>query len=149
MYPEIVIRPFVAADQPAARQLILGGLGEHFGFVDETLNPDLDDILAHYIARGHTFVVAEAGGKLAGTGALKVGEGQGQIVRMSVAPGFRRRGVGQRIVEHLLDVARRRRLNRLIVETNHDWYDALRLYQRCGFVEYDRDEESMWMRLRL
>ena len=27
----------------AARALILQGLGEHFGFVDETANPDLDE----------------------------------------------------------------------------------------------------------
>lgn len=40
----IKVRPFETRDQVAARKLILSGLGEHFGFIDERLNPDLDDI---------------------------------------------------------------------------------------------------------
>lgn len=74
---------------------------------------------------------------------------EAQIVRASVAPEFRRRGIGQKIVEHLIEAAKERRLHRLIVETNHDWDDPIRLYQRCGFLEYDRDPESVWMKLEL
>ena len=146
---EVSIRPFEARDQRAARQLILNGLGEHFGFVDEALNPDVDDIIAHYISHGHVFLVAEVGATLAGTGALKVEDSEGQIVRASVAPQFRRQGIGRKLVEHLIDAAREKGLRRLIVETNHDWDDPIRLYQRCGFLEYDRDPESVWMKLEL
>jgi len=35
------------------------------------------------------------------------------------------------------------------VETNNDWYDAIGLYERCGFVEYDRDAESVYLALPL
>ena len=42
----IVVRRFAPADQDAARRLILEGLGAHFGSIDESLNPDLDDIAA-------------------------------------------------------------------------------------------------------
>ena len=66
----IHIRPFVPHDQIAARQLILNGLGEHFGWIDETRNPDLDDIAANYIQHGNVFVVAKLGGALVGTGGL-------------------------------------------------------------------------------
>lgn len=64
------IRPFQATDQEAARQVVLDGLGGHFGYIDESLNPDIDDIMASYIVPGHVFVVAEVGGNLMGTGAL-------------------------------------------------------------------------------
>ena len=37
----MLIRAFEPRDQAAARQLILAGLGEHFGWIDETCNPDL------------------------------------------------------------------------------------------------------------
>ncbi len=142
------IRPFEPRDQSAARQLILNGLGEHFGWIDETRNPDLDNIAASYLARGHVFVVAEPhpGGELTGAGALLVSvEGGGQIVRMSVAPAHRRHGLGRELVHHLVEAARQRRLPRVIVETNNDWYDPIRLYQRCGFSEYHRDEESVYL----
>src|SRR5690349_8639040 len=76
------IRPFQARDQQAARQLILDGLGGHFGFIDESRNPDLDDIMAHYVEPGNSFVVAQIDGSLVGTGAL-IAEGQytGRLVR--------------------------------------------------------------------
>ena len=58
MEGELCIRSFEVGDQEQARWLILEGLGEHFGYIDETLNPDLDDILHNYIIPGHDFVVA-------------------------------------------------------------------------------------------
>lgn len=46
---ELHIRPFTIHDQAAARTLILNGLGEHFGLIDETFTPDLNDITASYL----------------------------------------------------------------------------------------------------
>src|SRR5690242_11084261 len=105
---KLVIRPFIRADQAAARRLILDGLAEHFGWLDATLNPDLDDIWAHYVANGALFVVAEIDGVPVGTGAL-VPEGTGgRLVRISVAPAQRRRGVGRAVVDDLVRAARAR-----------------------------------------
>jgi ribosomal protein S18 acetylase RimI-like enzyme len=144
------IRPFEAGDQEAARGLILAGLGEHFGWIDEARNPDPDDIAAHYVAPDHAFVVAQLGGELVGTGALvPEGEGTGRLVRMSVSSEHRRWGIGRALVDHLAAEARRRGYGRLLVETNNDWYDAIGLYERCGFVEYDRDAESVYLALPL
>ncbi len=93
---DYAIRPFEPCDQSAARQLILAGLGEHFGYLDESLNPDLDDIMADYITQGRVFVVVMTDEELVGTGALKIKHGQvGQLVRMSVRREHRRRGIGQ------------------------------------------------------
>jgi len=39
----MIIRPFRPADQAEVRALIQRGLGEHFGFIDEFANPDIDD----------------------------------------------------------------------------------------------------------
>lgn len=146
------IRPFTTADQAAARRLILEGLGEHFGVIDETRNPDLDDIWAHYIACGSLFVVVYAGTVLVGTGALWIApddSGCGRIVRVSVSAQHRQEGIGRAIVAYLVRAARQRGLKRLLVETNHDWYAAIALYQRCGFTPYDRDDESIHLALTL
>jgi GNAT superfamily N-acetyltransferase len=148
----VVVRPFGRADQEAARKLILDGLGQHFGFIDETLNPDLDDITAHYLASGQTFLVAELDGTLMGTGALIIenaGAQVGRIVRMSVAREARRTGIGQAVLARLIETARERGFTRLVLETNIGWDDAIGFYQRCGFREYDRGDGLTHMTLDL
>ncbi len=146
----VTIRPFTQADQGPVRRLILTGLGEHFGFVDESRNPDLDDVAASYLAPGHAFVVAELAGELVGTRALlEEAPGVGRLVRMSVDPAHRRRGIGRSLVAHLTDLARRRGYRRLVLETNDDWYDAIGLYQACGFVAYDRAAGEVHLALEL
>lgn len=139
--PELVLRPFEAGDQEAARRLILEGLGEHFGFIDETRNPDVDDIWANYVTQGHIFVVVQSGQAIVGSGALVLeGEGVGQLVRISVDQRYRRRGIGKMIVEYLVGVARQQGLKGLLVETNNSWDDAIGLYMHIGFIVYRQDD---------
>lgn len=142
-----VIRPFVPGDQDAARQLINAGLGERFGVVDESRNPDLDDIAACYSAAGHVFVVAECAGELIGTGCLMVepNGSTGQMVRVSVRHDWRGRGIGRALVAHLLDVARERGLLRVWMETNDDWGSAIQLYEGCGFQQYAHRNGSVYL----
>ncbi len=131
------IRPFVASDQTAARTLILAGLGEHWGSIDETLNPDLDDIAVNYPSQRADFFVVEAvDGTLLGTaGLLREDDQTGRIVRMSVAKTARGRGIGKRLVAYLEEAARARGYHRLVCETTHDWTDAIALYTATGFTE--------------
>lgn len=145
---EMLIRPFEASDQEATRRLILDGLGEHFGYIDESLNPDLDDIMTSYIVPGHVFVVVLSGSKLVGTGALIIKDDKaGQLVRISVHADHRREGIGRAVVKHLVEIAKKRNLVRVLVETNNDWYDAIGLYKHLGFIEYDRDAGGVYMAL--
>lgn len=131
-----VIRVFHPEDQPAARELVLTGLGEHFGTIDYTMNPDVDDIQAHYVETGAQFLVVERDGRLVGTGAL-VPEtpGVGRLVRMSVDRRERGQGIGRALVEELLAEARLRDYHQVVCETTHDWDDAIALYRRTGFRE--------------
>ena len=43
---ELKIMPFSPVHQEEARRLILEGLGEHWGWIDEKINTDLEDIAA-------------------------------------------------------------------------------------------------------
>jgi ribosomal protein S18 acetylase RimI-like enzyme len=147
---ELLIRPFTTHDQSAARTLILNGLGEHFGSIDETLNPDLDDITASYLAPGHLFLVAEQQQTLVGTGALLLlDNSNGQIVRVSTHHAYRRLGIARAICQQLIDHARQHGLRRLIVETNRDWHDAIGLYQNLGFQQYTRESGSRYFGMDL
>lgn len=126
------IRSFRARDQAAARRLILSGLQERWGHLDETKNPDLDDIAASY--EEGLFLVAYTGERLVATGALLAeGERVGRIVRMSVARDVRRRGVGRRMLQALLEAARIRGYGKIVLETTATWADAIAFYRREGF----------------
>ena len=61
---DLSIQQFTPADQPAAKALILQGLEEHWGALDLSLNPDLNDIAASYAAG--VFLCAWLDGELAG-----------------------------------------------------------------------------------
>ncbi len=144
------LRPFAPGDQDVARQLVLEGLGEHFGFIDPTMNPDLDDIQGTYVDGGDLFVVAEVDGSLAGTGALiREDDETGRLVRMSVARAFRGRGIGRALVEHLLTAARSSGFQSVVCETNHDWTDAIGLYLACGFRETELRDGDRHFRIEL
>ncbi len=146
--PDLLIRAFEPRDQEAARRLILEGLGEHFGFIDEPMNPDLDDIGAHYA--GAAFLVAELDRLIAGTGCLLYrDDGRCQIVRMSTAVAMRRRGVGSRLLRHLLELARDSGATSVFLATNLEWDDAIGLYRSAGFRELGRNENGILFGLDL
>lgn len=129
---DLIIERYTPADQSAAQALILAGLEERWGTLDPSLNPDLSDIAASY-ATG-VFLVARLAGRLVGTGALTLeSEGVGRIVRVSVARAHRRRGIGARILQALLDEARARGYHTLVLETTETWDDAIAFYLRHGF----------------
>lgn len=143
----VSMRLFTPDDQETAKRLIHDGLGERFGFVDESFNPDLNDIAAEYTARGHVFVVAEWNGLLVGTGCLMFESdgATGQMVRVSVRRDLRGQGIGRTIVEHLLSVAQGRSVGRVWMETNADWTSAIRLYEACGFRQYAQHDGLVFL----
>jgi GNAT superfamily N-acetyltransferase len=143
---ELVIRPFGAHDQDAAKQLIIAGLGERWGWIDPTLNPDLNDIATSYAAG--IFLVGYWGDALVVTGALLPevtveGLDALRVVRMSVRADLRGQGIGQRMLGALVSAARARGCRLLVLETTTTWTDAVRFYRRAGFqfVE-ERDGET-------
>ena len=137
----IRIRPFRPQDQAVAKSLILAGLEEHWGVLDPTLNPDLDDIAASY--GEDVFVLAWQEEQLVGTGALiHEAEGVVRIVRMSVDQTLRRLGIGSLMLDHLLQQARAAGYRQIVLETTSTWDDAIAFYQRHNFQvvgEWDGD----------
>ncbi len=133
----IKIRPFRIEDQTTARQLILDGLGEHFGPTWEELNPDLDDIATSYA--GDVFLVAERAGVIVGCGALIYeGDGIARVQRMSVLRTLRRQGVAGDILERLIADARLLWCWRVVLETGF-WEDSVGFYSSRGFVATSQD----------
>ena len=136
MADPLLLRQFEPRDASAMRMLVLAGLGDHFGVIDETMNPDLDDITGIYHDAGAYVVIAEDHGEIVGCGIL-IDENPetGRLVRMSVRSDQRGKGLGKQLVRSLLDEARGRGLKQVVCETTEDWEDAKALYRSCGFAE--------------
>jgi len=130
--PALTVRDLQPGNCPAVRRLILTGLEEHWGWLDESLNPDLHDLLASY--SNETFLTAWLGDRLVGAGALvKEAEGVGRIVRMSVEKDARRAGIGRALLNELRCRAVARGFTRLVLETTDTWQDARGFYEKHGF----------------
>ncbi|MBN1304839.1 MAG: GNAT family N-acetyltransferase [Anaerolineales bacterium] len=136
---EFVIRPFQPEDQAAVKNLILNGLVEHWGSLDMTKNPDLNDIANTYA--NAIFLVACCRGVIIATGAcVPCMEKQAEIKRMSVHKDWRRNGLGTRILQELLTRARKAGFERIILETTETWTEVVAFYQGAGFqVTHYRD----------
>ncbi|HEX8167285.1 MAG TPA: GNAT family N-acetyltransferase [Beijerinckiaceae bacterium] len=81
------------------------------------------------------FVVAWLDGAPQGCGALKVGDGIGEIKRMWTAPSARGLGIARKVLRALEAKAREIGLRRLRLETNRALAEAQALYRREGYAE--------------
>ena len=114
---QIKLHHFQSMDQLATRELILSGLREHWGELNDQLNQDLDDIQANYA--GSVFIVAKLGERIIGTGALSPrSDTIAEIVRMSVTKDMRRQRVGTMILLRLVEEAKLLGFTQIILETN-------------------------------
>lgn len=103
------VQDFTRDYQDKVKELILCGLGEHWGTIDYTLNPDLNDIQKNYICIDPTnaFKIVLVEGMLIATGAvIREDEFAARIVRMSVHKDFRNIGVGRNLLKILVKHAR-------------------------------------------
>ena len=143
---EVEINPFRIAYQEQVRDFILCGLSEKWGELDETANPDLDDIEASY--GSDNFFIACCDGRLVGTGGLSAESSSVvRIVRMWIQKDLRRSGIGTSIMQHLLNQARLKKYSRVVLETTSTWSDAISFYQKHGFeIEEYRDGDTHFQR---
>jgi|GEM_PF-339386 glycopeptide antibiotics resistance protein/GNAT superfamily N-acetyltransferase len=139
---EFAIRPFHPEYQESVKKLILTGLSEHWGWLDASKNPDLDDISAAYA--NAIFLTGWRKDRLVATGALVPRSSDtAEIVRMSVATGLRRQGIGKRMLCALCEYARSSGYRRLILETTATWTEVIAFYQRFGFrITHHQDGDA-------
>ena len=142
------IIPFQPENQVAVKALILDGLEEHWGFLDESKNPDLDNIALSYA--NATFLVAWLDDEIVGTGAfIPRTENQVEIVRMSVRKEFRRQGIGQQILSELCKRASQDGYEEMILETTETWQDVNNFYLQYGFKITHYEGRDVYFKLKL
>lgn len=77
-------------------------------------------------------------GRLAGYGVLSVAADEAHVLNLCTAPEFEGRGLGRRMLQALLKIARGHGAQRVFLEVRPSNPRALALYQRSGFNEIGR-----------
>jgi len=101
------------------------------------------------------FVMAREGDEAVGCGAVVFEHGWAELKRMYVRPALRGRGVAQAMLAFLEAQAVERGMPLVRLETGYLQPDALRLYERAGYVRrgpfggYGPDPNSVFMEKRL
>jgi ribosomal protein S18 acetylase RimI-like enzyme len=135
----ITIRSFRPEDAPACSKLYSEGLlgGK---LADNDTGLDIDDIPAAYMrSPGNHFWVAEAAdGRIVGMiGVQQHEEGVGEIRRLRVCAGARRRGIGTKLVETALKFCQQNHYLKITLDTFLEREPAINLFEKFHF-RHDR-----------
>jgi GNAT superfamily N-acetyltransferase len=80
------------------------------------------------------FFLARLDGEAVGCGGIAFENGLAEIKRLYVLPQMRGARIGQTILARLEEEARRRGVDRLVLETGDVLHPAIRMYERAGFT---------------
>jgi GNAT superfamily N-acetyltransferase len=163
----ILIRPIQTSDIDQVSKILRFGLMERFGEdnFDDSYNPDIVNIQSYYLDKGHHFFVAEQNNCVIGCICLidysksidglpgYEPEWMGgykysnvdlcRIVRLGVLKEFRKSGIGKSLLEEAINHASKLNKKLILTETNLDWYEPQRIYNKLGFKEVLKDDECI------
>ena len=151
--PDVVVRDLRTGDAAEVKALVLAGLEEHWGSVDASLNPDLDDLPAAHPG-SRTVVACDRTGRIVGTGTVIPRDATtAEVVRMSTSTAHRGKGVGRVVLAELVETARSWGARRVVLETTATWTATVAFYERNGFRITHHDEgpfgRDAWFEHRL
>jgi len=139
MTDSLTYRPIRPEDDPSVAAIIravmpeFGADGPGFAIHDT----EVSSMSAAYSGPRSTYFVVEMDGKVvggAGIGPLAGGDDDtAELRKMYFLPEARGHGMGERLLRHLLDLARKHGYARVYLETLTGMDAAQRLYERVGF----------------
>ncbi len=97
----------------------------------------MDDDYGELIEKG-VLTVAERGGEAIGVVALEAVEDRFEVDNLAVDPAHQGTGAGRVLLEHAEAEARRAGFDSIHLFTHEAMAESLALYERIGYVEYER-----------
>jgi ribosomal-protein-alanine N-acetyltransferase len=82
---------------------------------------------------GYSSVVLEHGGKIIGYGIVSVAAGEAHLLNLALSESARGMGNGRRLLEYLMELARRAGAEGMYLEVRPSNLPALALYEKNGF----------------
>jgi [ribosomal protein S18]-alanine N-acetyltransferase len=123
--PELMFRSANESDVPA----IMGIERQSYIF------PWTEGIFRDCLRVNYTCRVVEIGASIAGYGIMSIAAGEAHLLNLCVAADWRCRGVGRRLLAHLLQVAASLGARESFLEARPSNTIAIRLYQALGYVQ--------------
>lgn len=87
---------------------------------------------------GYPMWLQEQQGAIVGYGVLSIAAGEAHVLNLCTTPGHEGQGLGQRMLQALLKIARGHRAQRVFLEVRPSNPRAITLYERSGFNEIGR-----------
>jgi N-acetylglutamate synthase-like GNAT family acetyltransferase len=131
----VIIIPFSPDLKEAIKKLNLEWLEKYFKVEapDEVL---LSDPQGEIIDKGGMIFYAKYNEKIVGTvSLLKVNESTFELSKMAVTDPVQGLGIGQKLLEHCLKIAKQKGIKKLILYSNKKLLPATYLYKKFGFHE--------------
>ena len=92
---------------------------------------------------GHIFLAKE-GDRIIGTaGIANEGDSVYELVKMTVTPEFRGKGISKMLIEKCLDKARELKARKIFLYSNSQLQTAISLYKKYGFVHVDASNSPL------
>ncbi len=130
MNEEIRIRPAKLYDVPALARIERDSFGSPWS---------AEEITKDVTAGGNVYVaVAEYGAEKAGYGEIRFVAGEAQIYNIAIAPEFRREGIGEALLRHMIAKAEDNGCELVTLEVRGGNEAAMALYTKLGFREVGR-----------
>ncbi|MEW5868319.1 MAG: GNAT family N-acetyltransferase [Chloroflexota bacterium] len=134
----ILLRPLLKEDRQALLDLFLPVAFEDRRYTRHNINdPDVVSAWTENINYDTIFpLVATVGERIVGIGTLHFAEGPARHrceLRIFLAKDFRRRGLGNKLIQGLIDHARRRGMHFIEVQIVSDHVDVIKAMQTAGF----------------
>lgn len=159
------IRPIRPHEAVEAKRVIFTVAFEIFGGADtleESITKysaqgklsEMDDVQKNYFENGGTFLVTVDDGRIIGTGAIRwLEEGVCELKRMWLLAEYHGQGLGYRMMQELLKIARDMGYKTIRLETDRVVQTrAVKFYKKLGFYEIPRfgdDPDDMGMEMAL
>jgi len=106
----------------------------------EVINHPKEAILDH----GGYIFLAKEGDKIIGTaGIANEGDSVYELVKMTVTPAFRGKGISRMLIEKCLDKAKELGAKKIFLYSNSQLQTAISLYKKYGFVHVDASNSPL------
>jgi GNAT superfamily N-acetyltransferase len=129
----VVCRTFRPGDEAAFFRLNEDWISKFFALEPADLEI-IRDPGRHILAGGGQICMAEVGGEAIGCCALiAIAPGEFELAKMTVSENSRGGGVGRRLLQFVIGVARQMGAHRLYLESNPKAAAAIHLYEQLGF----------------
>lgn len=135
------IRPATDSDLDIIKSIVFTVLGEYGLESDSSgIDQDLESIEQSYWSSGGYFGVVEDDGEVIATiGLYKVDDTTCELRKMYALPSARGKGLGKLLMELTISKARELKFERIVLETASPLKEAIGLYKRYGFEEFESD----------